>query len=115
MVSETRSPAKKKVWHVVIFRWAIVGYALDLTRIFYLQKPCTPLHTNRHLFCTSKAEDEDKPTVTVPFSTLRRVIETHQKQQGYVDINRDIKKRLRDEGDLDVAWEIERLKKPRQC
>ena len=43
------------------------------------------------------------------------MIETHQKQQGYVDINRDIKKRLRDEGDLDVAWEIERLKKPRQC
>src|SRR5258705_13698584 len=115
MVSETRSPAKKKVWHVVIFWLAIVGYALNLTRIFYLQKPCTPLHANRHLFCTSKAKDEDKPNVTVPFSTLRRVIETHQKQQGYVDINWDIKKHLRGEMYIHGSWVIEHLRIARPC
>ena len=79
-----------------------VGYALSLTRILYLQKSSTPLHANRHLFCTSKAEDEDKPTITVPFSTLWHIIKTHQKQQGYIDINWDIKRHA--EGDVCILW-----------
>jgi hypothetical protein len=72
---------------------------------------------NRHLYRTSKAKDQDKPAITIPFSTLRRVIGAHEKQQSYLDISRDIKKRAHDEGlddrnKEDVAGEIERLKKP---
>ena len=62
---------------------------------------------------------QDKPTITIPFSTLRRVIDAHKKQQSYLDINSDIKKRLRDEEVIHdwnkevVAGQIERLKRPR--
>jgi hypothetical protein len=60
-------------------------------------------------------KDQDKPAITIPFSTLRRVINVHEKQQNYLDINRDIKKHLRDEEDydwnkVDVAGQIEHLK-----
>ena len=64
-------------------------------------------------------KDQDKPAITIPFSTLQRVIDAHEKQQSYLDINREIKKRLRDEEDIhewnkeDVAGQIERLKRPR--
>jgi hypothetical protein len=74
---------------------------------------------NKHLYRTSKAEDQDTPAITIPFSTIRRVISVHEKQQSYLDISRDIKKRPHDEGDFydrnkeDVAGEIERLKRPR--
>ena len=72
--------------------------------------------STRHLFHTSKAKDEDKAAISIAFSTLWHIIEMHQKQQEYVDINQDIKKRLRDDGDLNIAWaEIKHLKKPRQC
>lgn len=65
------------------------------------------------------AKDQDKPAITIPFSTLQRVIDAHEKQQSYLDINREIKKRLHDEEDIydwnkeDVAGQIERLKRPR--
>lgn len=75
---------------------------------------------NRHLYRTSEAENQDKPAITIPFSTLRRVISAHEKQQNYLEISRNIKKRPYDGGDSyekknkeDVAGEIERLKKPR--
>ena len=74
---------------------------------------------NKHLYRTSKAKDQNKPAITIPFSTIRRTISAHEKQQSYSDISRDIKKRLRDEGSFydknreDVAGEIERLKRPR--
>src|SRR5882762_10100396 len=74
---------------------------------------------NKHVYRTSTAKDQDKPAITIPFSTLRRVINVHEKQQNYLDINRDIKKRLRDEEDydwnkVDVAGQIERLKRDRK-
>ena len=74
---------------------------------------------NKHLYRTSKAKDQNKPAITIPFSTIRCTISAHEKQQSYSDISRDIKKRLRDEGSFydknreDVAGEIERLKRPR--
>jgi hypothetical protein len=74
---------------------------------------------NKHLYRTSKAKDQDKPAITIPFSTIHRVIDAHEKQQSYLDISRVIKKRPHDEGDFydknkeDVAGEIERLKRPR--
>ena len=74
---------------------------------------------NKHVYRTSEAKDQEKPAITIPFSTLRRVIDAHEKQQSYLDINSDIKKCLRDEEDIhdwnkeDVAGQIERLKRPR--
>ena len=61
---------------------------------------------------------QDKPAITIPFSTLQCVIDAHVNQQSYLDINSDIKKRLRDEEDIygwnqeDVAGQIELLKRP---
>ena len=61
---------------------------------------------------------QDKPTITIPFSTLQHVINAHEKQQSYLDINSDIKKHLCDEEDIydwnqeDVAGQIEHLKRP---
>jgi hypothetical protein len=54
---------------------------------------------HRHLYRTSSAEDEDKPAITIPFSTLLQVIETHEKQQVYLDISHGIKKRRYDKED----------------
>ena len=74
---------------------------------------------NRNLYRTSKTEDQDKPAITIPFSMIRHVINTHEKQQSYQDISHDIKKCAHDEGDFynknkeDVAGEIECLKRPR--
>ena len=73
---------------------------------------------NRHLYCTSKTKDQDKPAITIPFSTIQHVINTHEKQQSYQDISCDIKKHAHDEGDFydknkeDVTGEIEHLKRP---
>jgi hypothetical protein len=75
---------------------------------------------HKHLYRTSKPEDQDKPAITIPFTTFRRVINSHQKQQKYLDISRDIKKRPYEERNSDderemedLAREIGRLKKHR--
>ena len=56
--------------------------------------------------------------ITILFSTIRHVIDAHEKQQSYLDISCDIKKCPHDEGDFydknkeDVAGEIKHLKRP---
>ena len=82
----------------------------------------TEIHIlNRHLHRTSKAEDEDKPAIIIPFSHFRRAINNHEEQQCSLEITLD-KCRYggkdsslaydRKSGD-DVVRDIERLKKPR--
>lgn len=85
-----------------------------------LAGPAALLILHKHLHRVSKAEDEDKPVITIPFSMLREVIKDHEEQQSFINISRDIKKRPRDEGDSDddsnvedLLGEILRLKKPR--
>ena len=74
---------------------------------------------NKHLYRTSTTEDQDKPAITIPFSTIQHVIHAHEKQHSYLDISRNIKKRPFEEGDLydknkeDVTEEIKRLRKRR--
>ena len=72
---------------------------------------------NRHLYRTSAEADEDKPIITIPFSTIQDVINTHERQCSYLDITHDIKKRHHEEEDEKnkdkVAGEIMRLKKCR--
>ena len=72
---------------------------------------------NRHLYRTSKAKDQDKPAITIPFSSLQRIIDAHEKQQSYLDINRGIRKRPHDElkddrDEEEVFREIEHTKRP---
>jgi len=69
---------------------------------------------NRHLHHESEPEDEDKPAITIPFSTLREAIVAHQVQQMYRSSN---KKRQFDNPDdedqmhlLKSCWQ---RKKPR--
>ena len=47
----------------------------------------------------SSDEDEGNPAFTIPFSTLLQVIETHEKQQHYLDIGHGIKNCWYDEED----------------
>jgi hypothetical protein len=72
---------------------------------------------NKHLYRTSAEADEDKPVITIPFSTIRDVINAHERQRSYLDITHDIKKRHLEEEDEknndEVAGEIMRLKKRR--
>jgi hypothetical protein len=83
----------------------------------------TEIHIlNRHLYRTSKAEDEDKPAIIIPFSNLRRTINNHEEQQCSLEIALD-KKRRHAGKDSSLAYDgksgdkvvrdIERLKKPR--
>lgn len=76
----------------------------------------------RHLHRTSKAEDEDDPIITIPYSILREVINDHEEQQSFLDVSRDIKKRQRNEDEenadddsnvKDLIDDILRLKKRR--
>jgi hypothetical protein len=64
---------------------------------------------HKHLYRTSKAEDEDKPAITIPFSMLREVINAHEEQQSFIDISRNITKRSRDEEDSDDDSNVEDL------
>ena len=66
----------------------------------------------------SKAKDQEKPAITILSSTIKHVINIHEKQQCYWDISHDIKKHPHGEGVFydknkeDVAGKIEHLKMP---
>jgi len=39
-----------------------------------------------------KAEDEENPAITIPFSMLQEVINAHEEQQSFIDISQNIMK-----------------------
>ena len=75
---------------------------------------------NRHVYRSSNHEDDDKPVLTIPFSSLLAVITAHELQCNETQIRRNIFKRPLDGSDPNlknnkerIAANVSRLKRTR--
>ena len=63
----------------------------------------------KHLYCTSKARDQDKPVITILFSAIQCIIDAHEKQHSYLEISHDIKKHQHEVEDFynkSLLWKL---------
>ena len=65
---------------------------------------------NRHLYRSSKAEDEDKPALSIPLSLLQEVIEAHEEYQASVKARQDMRKHLHEDQSLRMKRNLEAVK-----